>query len=100
AALEIYPHIPLSLTVLPQCFDALHRLGIGVDSMNMATATASANLKKYSLVLIPAATALDNAGVTASLQDFAQSGGVVIITPFTSYMDKDGIFRGDGFAAN
>jgi beta-galactosidase len=100
AALEIYPHIPSSLTVLPQCFDALHRLGIGVDSMNLATAATLSNLKKYSLVLIPAATALDNAQVTASLWDFAQDGGVVIITPFTSYTDKDGIFRGDGFAAN
>jgi len=100
AALEIYPHITSSLTVLPQCFDALHRLGIGADSMNLATAAAPANLKKYSLVLIPAATALDNPQVTASLQDFAEGGGVVIITPFTSYTDKDGIFRGDGFAAN
>jgi len=100
AALEIYPHITSSLTVLPQCFDALHRLGIGVDSMNLANAAAPSNLKKYALVLIPAATALDNALVTASLRDFAQGGGVVIITPFTSYTDKDGIFRGDGFAAN
>ena len=100
AALEIYPHITSSLTVLPQCFDALHRLGIGVDSMNLATAAVPANLKKYSLVLIPAATALDNPQVTASLRDFAQGGGVVVITPFTSYTDKDGIFRGDGFAAN
>jgi len=100
AALEIYPHIPSSLTVLPQCFDALHRLGIGVDGMNLATAATPSNLKKYSLVLIPAATALDNAQATASLWDFAQGGGVVIITPFTSYTDKDGIFRGDGFAAN
>jgi beta-galactosidase len=100
AALEIYPHIPSSLTLLPLCFDALHRLGIGVDSMNLATAATPSNLKKYSLVLIPAATTLDNAEVTASLRDFAQGGGVVIITPFTSYADKDGIFRGDGFAAN
>jgi beta-galactosidase len=100
AALELYPHVPGSLTVLPQCFDALHRLGIGVDSMNLATAAAPSSLKKYALVLIPAATALDGAQLTASLQDFVQGGGVVIITPFTSYMDKDGVFRGDGFAAN
>ena len=100
AALDVYPHIPSSQTVLPQSFDALHRLGIGVDSMNLASAATPSNLKKYSLVLIPAATALDDPQVTASLQEFAQGGGVVIITPFTSYMDKDGIFRGDGFAAN
>src|SRR5208282_4678961 len=100
AALEIYPHIPASLTVLPQCFDALHRLGIGVDSMNLATAATPANLKKYSLVLVPAATAMENAQVTASLLEFTQGGGAVIITPFTSYTDKDGIFRNDGLAAN
>ncbi len=100
AALDVYPHIKSSHTVLPECFDALHRLGIGVDSVNLATAALPTNLKKYSLVLIPAATALDDPQVTASLQEFAQGGGVVIITPFTSYMDKDGIFRGDGFAAN
>ncbi|HXW15939.1 MAG TPA: beta-galactosidase [Terriglobia bacterium] len=99
-ALEIYPHITSSLTVLPQCFDALHRLGIGVDSMNLATAATPANLRKYSLVLIPAATAMDNGQVTASLLEFTQGGGAVIVTPFTSYMDKDGIFRRDGFAAN
>jgi beta-galactosidase len=100
AALEIYPHVESSLTVLTECFDALHRLGIGVDSMNLASAATPANLKRYSLVMIPAATALDDPQVTASLREFAQGGGVVIITPFTSYMDKDGIFRGDGFAAN
>jgi len=100
AALEIYPHIKLSLALLPQCFDALHRLGIGVDSMNLATAENAANLQKYSLVMIPAATAMDNPRITAALKDFAQSGGVVMITPFTAYTDENGIFRGDGFASN
>jgi beta-galactosidase GanA len=75
-------------------------MGIGVDSVNLATAATASNLKKYSLVLIPAATALDDPRVTASLQAFAQDGGLVIITPFTSYLDNDGIFRGDGFASN
>jgi len=100
AALEIYPHIKPSPTVLPQSFDALHRLGIGVDSMNLAKAASASNLTKYSLVLVPAATALDNAQVAAALQSFAQGGGVVVITPFTAYMDENGVFRGDGFAAN
>jgi beta-galactosidase GanA len=100
AALDVYPHVKGSNSLLPQCFDALHRMGIGVDSVNLATAATPENLKKYSLVLIPAATALDDPQVTASLLEFARGGGVVIITPFTSYMDRDGIFRGDGFAAN
>ena len=49
---------------------------------------------------MPAATALDNPKVTAALRIFAQGGGVVVITPFTAYMDENGVFRGDGFAAN
>jgi beta-galactosidase GanA len=100
AALDVYPHVKGSNTLLPRSFDAMHRLGIGVDSINLAAAATPANLKKYSLVLIPAATALDNAQLTASLLEYVQAGGVLIITPFTSYMDKDGIFRGDGFGAN
>ena len=100
ATLEVYPHIKPSLSVLPRSFDALHRLGMGVDSMNLATAENPSNLEKYSLVLIPAATAMDNPRVTAALKDFAQGGGVVLITPFTAYTDENGIFRSDGFAAN
>jgi len=100
ATLEVYPHIKLSLSVLLQSFDALHRLGIGVDSMNLVTAQDPSNLEKYSLVLIPAATAMDNPRITAALKDFAQGGGAVMITPFTAYTDENGIFRGDGFAAN
>jgi beta-galactosidase GanA len=100
AALDVYPHVKGSNTVLPECFQALHRLGMGVDSVNLASAADASNLKKYSLVLIPAATALDDPQVTVSLQEYVQGGGMVIITPFTSYVDRDGIFRGDGFAAN
>ncbi len=100
AALEVYPHVKPSLSLLPECFDALHRLGLGVDSMNLAAAAIPANLQKYSLALIPAATALDSPRLAAALKEFAQGGGVVVITPFTAYMDEDGIFRGDGFASN
>jgi beta-galactosidase len=100
ATLEVYPHIKASLSVLPQTFDTVHRLGIGVDSMNLASAEDPAKLEKYSLVLIPAATALDSPRLPAALQRFAQSGGTVLITPFTAYTDGNGIFRGDGFAAN
>jgi beta-galactosidase GanA len=100
AALEIYPHIKLSNSVLPQAFDALHRLGIGVDTMNGPAAENLSNLQKYRLMVIPAATALDNPRVTGALKTFTEGGGVVVITPFTSYTDEDGIFRGDGFGAN
>jgi beta-galactosidase len=100
AALEIYPHIKPSPAVLRRSFDALHRLGIGVDGMNLPKAASASNLTKYSLVLVPAATALDDPKVAAALQTFVQAGGIVVITPFTAYMDQNGIFRGDGFAAN
>jgi beta-galactosidase len=100
AALEIYPHIKPSLSLLSQCFDALHRLGIGVDTLNLAAARSPANLRNYSLLWLPAATALDDPRLTAALADFAQGGGAVVITPFTAYLDENGIFRGDGFAAN
>jgi beta-galactosidase len=100
ATLAVYPHIKSSLSVLPQSFDAFHRLGIGVDSMNLSAAENSGNLEKYSLVLIPAATALDNAKISEALAEYVRKGGVVVITPFTAYTDWNGIFRGDGFGAN
>jgi hypothetical protein len=58
AALQIYPHTPSSLSVLGQSFDALHRLGVGVDSMNLARAAHAANLERYSLIVIAAAQRL------------------------------------------
>jgi len=85
---------------LPESFDALHRLGIGVDSLNTACARDVSALHQYSCVILPATTAFDDAQATAALRVWVQNGGVLIITPFTSYMDQDGIFRGDGFAAN
>jgi len=100
AALHIYPHIPDSHTVLPQVFHALHRLGVGTDTLNLTQAEELAELQKYPLVIIPAATAFDNPRAAAALHQYAQAGGVIILTPFTAYMDWNGIFRGDGFAAN
>jgi beta-galactosidase GanA len=68
--------------------------------MNGPSAESLSNLQKYRLIVIPAATALDNPRVTAALKTFTEGGGVVVITPFTAYTDEDGVFRGDGFAAN
>jgi beta-galactosidase len=99
-ALEVYPHIRPSLSLLPQSFDALHRIGIGVDSLNLARAENPENLESYSLVLIPAATALDNPRIPDALKEYTRRGGIVMITPFTAYTDRNGIFRSDGFAAN
>ena len=100
AALNVYQHTPGSLSVLPESFDALHRLGIGVDTMNLAVAENPSNLKKYSLVVIPAATALDGDAVPAALQRYVEAGGKLLVTPFTAYQAWDGVFRRDGFGAN
>ena len=100
AALQIYAHTPDSNQVLPQSFDALHRLGIGVDSLNVEDAARPGKLSKYALVSIPAATALDNPSLPEALRTYAENGGNVVITPFTAYQSWDGVFRKDGFGAN
>lgn len=100
AALEVYPHTQGSLAVLPESFDAPHRVGIGVDSMNLAAAEDPSRLEKYSLVVIPAATALEGEAIRAALRRYVEAGGNVLITPFTAYQTWDGVFRHDGFGAN
>jgi beta-galactosidase len=100
AALKVYPHAPDSRQVVLESFDALHRLGIGVDAINSSQAADLKTLNKYKLVILPAATALDGNTVPAALKRFVNAGGNVLITPFTAYQTWDGVFRGDGFAAN
>jgi beta-galactosidase len=100
AALEIYPHIPHSKTVFMETFSALHRLGIGTDTINSLTVQNLDNLSKYDLVLLPAATALDSPLVVEALRQYVVRGGTLVVTPFTAYMDRNGVFRGDGFGAN
>ena len=100
AALEVYPHTQGSQGLLAECFDAFHRLGIGVDSMNLTAAEDASRLEKYSLVVIPAATALDSSALPTSLKQDGEAGGNVLITPFTAYQSRDGVFRRDGFGAN
>jgi beta-galactosidase GanA len=99
-ALEVYPHVPDSWSVLPESFDALHRLGIGTDSLNTTCARDASILRKYSCIILPAATAFDDPQATAALRAWVQNGGLLVITPFTAYMSEDGVFRGDGFGAN
>ncbi|MGB8029910.1 MAG: alpha-amylase family protein [Terracidiphilus sp.] len=100
AALEIYPHIPESRSVFTGTFAALHRLGIGTDTINSLRAEQVENLQKYSAVFLSAATAFENQAAADALEQYAQKGGTVIVAPFTAYMDRNGIFRGDGFGAN
>jgi beta-galactosidase len=100
AALQAYAHVPSSNQVLPQAFDALHRLAIGADSINADQASKPGALSRYSLVVIPAATALDNDRLPAALKAYVENGGRVVVTPFTAYQNWDGVFRSDGFGAN
>lgn len=100
SVLDIYPPIPNSREVFTDAFAALHRLGIGVDTTNARDAAKLENLRKYEMLLVPAATALDDAAVVEAIGQFAEQGGTVVITPFTGYSNHDGIMRSDGFAAN
>jgi beta-galactosidase len=100
AALEVYPHTPASKSVLIDAFDALHRLGIGVDAISVKRFSDPQALKGYKLVVIPAASALDDDSFGSVLKSFVERGGQVLITPFTAYQSWDGVFRGDGFGAN
>jgi beta-galactosidase len=100
AALDVYGHTTSSKNVLPDVFDALHRLGIGADSMNFQDAAVPGKLSKYALVVIPAATALDGKAAIPALRQYVENGGNLVITPFTAYQSWDGLFRNDGFGAN
>lgn len=100
AALQAYAHVASSNRILPQVFDALHRLGIGTDSLSVERASAAGTLSRYKLVVIPAATALDNERFAAALKVYVEGGGRVVLTPFTAYQSWDGVFRKDGFGAN
>jgi len=100
SALHVYPHASQSYLPVVQTFQSMHRWGIGVDAINSKKAADWNNLKKYFLVVIPAATALDGSAIPAALKRYVERGGKVLISPFTAYQSFSGIFRNDGFAAN
>ncbi len=100
ATLSAYPHVPSSREILPQTFDALHRLGVGADALSFESASQPGALGRYSLVIIPAAPALESPMVTAALRSFVEGGGNLVVTPLTAYQSWDGLFRHDGFGAN
>lgn len=99
-ALEIYPTISGSRAVLPQAFAALHRLGIGTDTVSSRQSERAEQLAQYDLVVLAAATSFDNPAAVEAMHRYVLQGGTLIVTPFTAYMDHNGVFRGDGFAAN
>lgn len=100
SALDIYRHTASSPKLIPETFDAFHRIGIGVDSMNIADAVQPGKLDRYKVAVLAAATALDQPAVPGALKRYVERGGQVVVTPFTAYTSYDGVFRGDGFGAN
>jgi beta-galactosidase len=100
AALTAYPHTPASREVVPQAFDALHRLGIGADSVSVPEAAKPGRLAQYRLVVLAADTALDNSAFPTALKSYVEGGGNVVVSPFTAYQSWDGVFRHDGFGGN
>jgi beta-galactosidase len=100
SALDVYPHSPSSKHLLPLAVDALHRLGIGSDTVNGSHLSDTAYLQRYDLVLVPAATVLDDPNAATALETFVRNGGRLIILPWTAFQHRDGVFRRDGFAAN
>ncbi len=99
-ALDVYPHSPSSKHLLPLAIDGLHRLGLGTDTLNGTRASDAANMRGYDLIVVPAASALDDPGVVTALDSYVRGGGRLLILPWTSYQHQDGVFRRDGFGSN
>ncbi len=102
AAIEIYPHTPsdISGSLLLEAFDAFHSNGIGVDAVTPSTVKNYEKLKKYKILVIAAALCVDGKALHPALEQFVETGGILVITPFTGYQTWDGVFRNTGFAAD
>jgi beta-galactosidase GanA len=102
SALNTFPHANNDAwyRILYQSFDAFHRLALGVDGLNMQSASNSNNLKKYSVVVLACDAVLDRKDVVDALRTFVSQGGKLIVTCFTAYQSWDGVMRTDGFASN
>jgi beta-galactosidase len=99
-ALEIYPHSPSSKHLLPLAVDALHRLGIGTDTINGEIFDEPQRLEQYNIIVVPGATALDEKRLVSVFESFVREGGQLIVLPWTAYQHIDGVFRDDGFGSN
>lgn len=93
SAIQLIEHVKGSPKIVSDCFDAVHRMGYGVDALNDARMKDPAQLKKYSLILLPAATILEDPEIIQSLETYVQQGGRLIITPLTDYITKDALFQ-------
>jgi len=102
SALHNYPHANTNVwyNVLYQSFDVFHRLGIGVDALNMQMTGDINNLKKYSVIVLASDAVLDKKEVIDALKTYVSQGGKLIVTCFNAYQTWDGLMRNDGFAIN
>lgn len=80
ATLYTHPPIPQSRTDFTETFAALHRLVIGVDTINARDAAKLENLEKHEMMLLPAPIALDDPAVVDAIRQFVERGGTLVDT--------------------
>jgi beta-galactosidase GanA len=97
-----YPHTPKNAGeyTTTAFFEAFHRLGTGVDGLTVQQAGQAGKLAAYQVIVVSAASVLDDEKVVLNLRQFVEAGGTLIVTPLVSYQTADGIFHANGFAAN
>jgi beta-galactosidase len=82
-------------TATTEYFEAFHRLGIGVDQLSATQARNADRLETYDIIVVSAASVLDEKDVLGSLKSFVQRGGTIIVTPLTANFTADGTLRRD-----
>lgn len=75
--------------------NAFHRLSVGVDAITPANVTPQ-KLNQYKMAVVTNLVLKDSAMISV-LENFASSGGTVVILPMTEYQTADGIYLKTGF---
>ena len=81
-------------------FEAFHRLGVGVDGLTVAQAGQLEQVTAYDIIVVSAASVLEDEQVMTRLQAFVNNGGTLLVTPLVSYQTPDGVFKKMGFTTN
>jgi beta-galactosidase len=100
SALATYPNTPSSRVILRDSFQCGHRLGLGVDGLNVTDAATAQNLERYRFIILAADSCLNGNASSSAISSFVQNGGNVLVTPFNGYQSWDGIFTEGGLGAN
>jgi beta-galactosidase len=97
-----YPHTPKNAGeyTTTDFFEAFHRLGIGVDGLTIQQAGQAEKVAAYEVIVLSAASVLNDEKAVLNLRQFVEAGGTLIVTPLVGYQTADGIFHQNGFAAN